>query len=218
MWTRFYPSVKKLQHLLHVEKKLGDIHRTFCDFGLDIDIPNLPDDSRYKQPSLGAGSLLDIGIYSLTWGLVTLSGEVGNAAAEPEVTSAQTLAHGVDVASTVILSYPKTGCQGICTSTTNIETMNIRIEGSKGHIIVFGQTPSSPDRFVFYPKDGGKEERFEFEKPGRGFWWEADAVAKDLEAGRKQNATMPWKETMRVMGILDGVRRRGGARFPVDEW
>ena len=59
---------------------------------------------------------------------------------------------------------------------------------------------------------------YEFEKPGRGFYWEADAVAHDLEAGRKENETMPWAETMRMMRIMDGVRKRGGARFPVDDW
>ena len=218
MWTRFFPIVKKLQHFLHEEKRLGQIFRMFCDFGLDIDIPNLPDDSRYKDPALGAGSLLDIGIYSLTWGLVTLSG-VGDAAEDPEVNSMQTIAHGVDVDSSVLLSYPAKGRQGICTSTTNTAlTGNFaRIEGSKGRILVYGKTPASPERFVFHPIDGGEEE-FTFEKPGRGFFWEADAVAHDLQAGRKQDPTMPWAETMRMMRIMDGIRKRSGARFPIDDW
>lgn len=61
MWTRFYPLMKTVQKVLHEEKKLGTIHRTFCDFGLDIDIPSKPPTSRYRDPALGAGSLLDIG-------------------------------------------------------------------------------------------------------------------------------------------------------------
>jgi len=220
MWTRFYPLMKTLHKLLHEEKKLGTLYRTFCDFGLDIDIPGLPDSSRYKDPALGAGSLLDIGIYSLTWGLTTLSERVGDAAEDPEVNSSQTIAHGVDVASHVLLHYPSTGRQAICTSTTNYPCRDdwARIEGSKGHIIVQGGAPSTPESFVFHPKNGAKEEHYTFDKPGRGFFWEADAVANDLKAGRKEDEMMPWAETLRMMRIMDGVRKRGGAKFPVDEW
>ena len=221
MWTRFYPLVKSLQTSLHNEHKLGVIHRTFCDFALDIDIASLPATSRYRDPALGAGSLLDIGVYSLTWALMTLSENVGDEADEPEVISTQTLAHGgVDVASSIVLNYTHTGRQGICTSTTNVPCQRdfAQIEGSKGYIIVHGSTPASPRSFVFYPKDGGEEERYMFEKPGWGFFWEADAVAQDIHAGRIQNTTMPWAETLRVLRIMDGVRRRSGARFPVDDW
>ncbi|KAK3705100.1 hypothetical protein LTR37_013467 [Vermiconidia calcicola] len=220
MWTRFFPTVKALRKMLHEEKKLGKIYRMWCDFGLDIDIPSLPDDSRYKDPALGAGSLLDIGIYSITWGLLTLSEDVGDAAENPEVASTQTLSHGVDTDSSVLLKYPSTGRQGICTSSTNFDSSGAfaRIEGSKGHIEVFGGKAASPQMFVFHPKNGGKEERHEFEKPGRGFYWEADAVAHDLKAGRKESETVQHAETMRMMRIMDGVRKKGGARFPVDDW
>lgn len=219
LWTRFYPLMQTLRKVLHEEKRLGTIYRTFCDFGLEMDIPSLPDSNRYKDPALGAGSLLDIGIYSLTWGLTTLSDRVGEGAEDPEVSSTQTVIDNVDVASQVLLHYRSNGRQGICTSTTNCHSKHdfARIEGSKGHITVYGEEPSHPDYFVFYPKEG-KEERYDFDKPGRGFFWEADAVAQDLKAGRKQNEIMPWAETLRMLKIMDGVRRRGGARFPVDEW
>jgi len=221
MWTRFYPLMKSLQSLLHEKKEIGTIYRTFCDFGMDVDIPSLPEGSRYKDPALGAGSLLDIGIYSLTWGLTTLSNTVGDAAEDPEVSSTQSLAHGVDVSSQILLNYRSNGRQGICTSTTNYprRVEFARIEGSKGHVVVVSEdAPSSPEGFILHHKENGTEEHYNFEKPGRGFFWEADAVAHDLAAGRKQNATMPWAETLRVMRIMDGVRKRGGARFPGDEW
>lgn len=219
MWLRFKPPMRALQKFLHQDQKLGTIYRTFCDFALELHIPSLPATSRYKDPAMGAGSLLDIGIYSITWGLTTLSDKVGEAAEEPEVASTQTVMYDVDVSSSLLLHYRSNGRQGICTSTTETSQGQdfARIEGSKGHVIVYGSEPSHPAYWIFYPKDGGKEERYDYENPGRGFFWEADAVAQDLEAGRKENATMPWAETMRVMKIMDGVRKRGGARFPVDE-
>ncbi|KAI5358173.1 Putative gfo/Idh/MocA-like oxidoreductase, NAD(P)-binding domain superfamily [Septoria linicola] len=220
MWTRFYPLMSKLQDLLFKEHKIGRIYRTFCDFGLDLDIGSLPQGSRYKDPALGAGSLLDIGVYSLTWGILTLTDRVGDNAVDPDVQSTQTLEHGVDVASSVILRYPGDGRQAICTSTTNVPSkLNFcRIEGSKGTIKVHGPAPSAPEGFTFLPKDGGPPEHFDFEKPGRGFFWEAGSVAADIKAGPKENAVMPHAETMPLLRIMDGVRQRGNAKFPVDDW
>lgn len=220
MWTRFFPVMKALQKFLRADKRLGKIFRMCADFGLDIDIPSLPADSRCKDPALGAGSLLDIGIYSLTCGLVALSDRVGDGAEEPEVSSVRTIDQGVDTDSAVLLLYPSTGRRGICTSSTNLDSKAdfARIEGSKGHITTYENKAASPQKFTFFPKGGGEEEVYEFEKPGRGFYWEADAVAHDLHAGRKQDETMPWAETVRMMRIMDGVRKRGGARLPVDDW
>ncbi len=220
VWTRFFPVVKALQKFLHEDKKLGKIYRMWADFGLDIDIPSLPEDSRYKDPALGAGSLLDIGIYSLTWGLLTLSDKVGDEAEDPEVHSIQTVVENVDTDSAILLRYPTTGRQGVCTSSTNFDSTGdfARIEGSEGYVTVYGSKASTPKKFTFYPKGGGKPEVYDFEKPGLGFYWEADAVAHDLKAGRTQNDTVPWAESLRTMRILDGVRKRGGAKFPVDDW
>jgi predicted dehydrogenase len=220
MGTRFFPLVRELRRLLFHEDKLGRIYRTFCDFAMEMDIGSLPETSRYKDPALGAGSLLDIGIHSLTWGIITLTEHVGDEAVDPDFASMQTLEHGVDVASSVLLRYPGDGRQAVCTSTTKAESKwnFARIEGSKGIIKVYGSAPSSPEGFSFLAKGSDQPEHYRFEKPGRGFFWEADAVARDIAAGRKQNSVMPWAETLRLLRIMDEVRRRGKAWFPVDEW
>lgn len=157
MWTRFTPLMQTLQKMLHEEKVIGDVHRTFCDFGLDLDIPSLPAESRYKDPALGAGSLLDIGIYSLTWGLVSLDHGKGATSEMPTVLAQQSLSHGVDVSSSILLFFPSTGRQGIITLTTNIKTAPsfCRIEGTNGHIIINGPAPSMPDSFTVFSKGGG---------------------------------------------------------------
>ena len=66
MWTRFTPLMQMLRKMLHEEKVIGDAQRTFRDSSLDLDITSLSSESRYRDPTLGAGSLLDIGINSLT--------------------------------------------------------------------------------------------------------------------------------------------------------
>jgi predicted dehydrogenase len=215
------PLVQQLLHLIHNEKVVGEIHRVFCDFGLIMDIENTSDTSRLKNPALGAGSLLDIGIYSLTWGLLSLDHNIADAALTPQVFSAQTISHGIDVGTSIILHYPQNGRQGILTSSMKAKTDPVfaRIEGSHGTIHIEGVATSVPRRFTLIPSDSAAERKV-YEAPpkdGRGFLYEADAVALDITAGRAENEIMPWNETLRVMALMDDIRKRGGARFPQED-
>jgi predicted dehydrogenase len=70
MWTRFFPIVKTIQKLVHEDKAIGHVHRVMCDFAMDQGLDSKGPESRLKNLALGASSLLDIGIYSLTWGII----------------------------------------------------------------------------------------------------------------------------------------------------
>jgi predicted dehydrogenase len=216
MWTRFFPLFQQLQDILHTTQLLGPIRRVFCDFGLPMNPEALSPRSRLKDPSLGAGSLLDIGIYSLTWGLCCLDPCIGSAALDPDIQSAQLLLDGIDVSSSIILTYHQTHRQGILTSNMYSKTDRAfaRIEGSKGSIRVEGKAASIPERFVAAFPETGREEAYEFEKLGQGFYYEADAIALDISAGRKENATMPHAETLRILTLMDSIRKSNGALFP----
>ncbi|KAK1982359.1 dimeric dihydrodiol dehydrogenase [Colletotrichum cereale] len=210
MWTRFFPLTRSFLQVLHSEKLIGDIHRVFCDFAMNMNIASLGPESRLKNPALGAGSLLDIG--------------------KPKIAAAQTLSDEIDIATSALLLYPS-GKQGIMTSSIQVKSPSgfCRIEGSGGYVVVEGAAASVPgsytvhsstasgDEWVESPTPGLKSKKFNFDRPGRGFYWEADAVALDIAAVRTENEIMPWAETIRVMGILDEIRRQGGAKFPQDD-
>lgn len=232
MWTRFTPLMLILRQKLFDDKVIGDVRRTFCDFGLDMNMAALPSDSRLKDPALGAGSLLDMGIYSLTWGLLTLSPAAGPEAEKPKVHAVQSLQDGIDIATSIVIQYPSSGRQGILTSSVEVKSSKTfcRIEGTGGYIIVEGTAASAPDSFTIFPKLGisssgaveavagtnVKEQTFKFHKKGRGFFYEADAVALDIAAGRVENDIMPLAETLRVMAMMDDIRKQGDATFPQD--
>ncbi|KAI1385481.1 NAD(P)-binding protein [Hypoxylon trugodes] len=216
MWTRFFPLTRTLIKLLHEDKAIGNIHRVFCDFAMDQNIASLGPESRLKNPALGAGSLLDIGIYSLTWGLLGLDESIGEKAQTSEIVAKQTLDAGVDIATSAVLLYSD-GKQAIVSSSSSVKTKPVfcTIQGSQGYVDIEGFT-SAPQFFTVYSLKDGSSKKYKFERPGRGFYWEADAVALDITARRVQNDIMPWAETLRVLGILDEIRRQGGAKFPQD--
>ncbi|KAJ2902734.1 hypothetical protein MKZ38_000160 [Zalerion maritima] len=217
LWTRFFPLFEAFQRVLHRDEAVGDVVRVFCDFAMNQSLSSLDASSRLKNPALGAGSLLDIGIYSLTWGLAALDSQMGGKAQQPKIVAAQTLVDSIDVASAMILLYPD-GKQGILTCNTSTKTPPVfcRVEGTKGHILVEGVASSAPRSFTIYTPQTPEGQKYEFERPGKGFYWEADSVALDIAAGKTESVQLPWAETLRVLDMLDEVRRQGGAKFPQD--
>lgn len=84
---------------------------------------------------------------------------------------------------------------------------------------LFSHTPkpaarvSSPHRQnPNHPRLFGK--KYEFEIEGRGFYFEAGAVAADISRDLKRNNIKSHSETLRVLEILDEIQKQGGARFP----
>lgn len=224
MWLRHRPLFRELKRLLHEDRVIGDVVRVFSDFASGVDIASLPATSRYRDLTLGAGSLLDIGVYSLTWVTMALDGT--GSTEMPNIMAAQTHEEGIEVTTSAILRYPSTGRQGISTCTTKIlgppgEVFAV-VHGTHGYIEIEGRTPSAPDFFTVWAKqDGGNPDRclfpretcagnkYNFPKVGRGFVWEAENTALDVLAGRKESSIMPWAETIRIMEIMDEIRRQG---------
>lgn len=46
---------------------IGSVNCVFCDFVFDMNLQSFSSQSRLKNPALDAGSLLNIGIYSIMW-------------------------------------------------------------------------------------------------------------------------------------------------------
>ncbi|KAK9311172.1 NAD(P)-binding protein [Lipomyces starkeyi] len=232
VWTRFFPLMQSLLDHLHVKKTIGDIHRCFVDLGLDMPLANLPADSRLKDPNLGAGALLEIGIYTLTHASLILgAGKVGDEHPRFNVISSVDITDGIDDSNVVVLSYEADKDAGlvtrtaICTSTFKFKSCSdfARIEGSLGTITISGYVAASPSEFritsigtdqVHEPK----QQVYKFPQPEGtgGFVYEADAVALDIAAGRKENSTMPLNETLRMMRLMDGIRKEAGLIYPQD--
>lgn len=72
MWTRYLPATRFLKEDLL--PRIGDVKRVYADFSFPIVSPDLPKSSRFLDKQAGAGSLLDQGVYALTWVDIALNG------------------------------------------------------------------------------------------------------------------------------------------------
>lgn len=217
VWTRFFPLVLDLQRMLHEEKVIGDIQRMTCDFSLYKDMDSLPATHRYKDVNLGGGALLDIGVYPLMWSNLILDGKVGAEASNPEVSPTMVVIEGVDHEDVIVMKYPKTNRIGVLTASLRAKGREefLRVEGSKGVITVSGPGCSLP-RKVKILVEGEEEREVKYDHEGMGFYFEVDAVARDVLDGKKENDVVPLRETIRMMKVMDEVRKAGGVVYPQD--
>ncbi|CAG9948665.1 unnamed protein product [Clonostachys rosea f. rosea IK726] len=220
VWTRFFPIVSALKDIIHHEERIGDVYRVFIDNTSYMPISSLPADSRLGDPSKGAGALLDIGIYTLTWAAIVLDQHPENDPSEPVVvSSAMTLTHGVDETTSIVLNYPSLKAHAICTTTMlrRFEPIFGRIEGTKGTVLIGGNGASKP-LYLAVQGTGKVEERLDFPIPPKsGFFHEQDAIAKDLSEGRTESSVMPLAESSRIIQLMDSVRYSNGHSNPRDE-
>jgi predicted dehydrogenase len=203
----------------------------FIDFGIPLPLDDLPANARHKDPALGAGALLDLGIYNLTYASLVLGGGVvGRNHRTLKVTSTMVIVDGIDHADVVVLKYPQKDTKqsgsesmAVCTTTMYHKTSQdfCTIVGSEGTITIYGLAANVPSGFRIKRKRAEKgtpakvanynaEEDIKFEHAGVGYHFEADAVAIYIAVGRMENATMPLDETLHMMYLMDGIRKACG--------
>ncbi|KAI9038747.1 Gfo/Idh/MocA family protein [Aspergillus affinis] len=225
VWTRFFPIAKKLQSLLHEDKVIGQIASVFVDFGLYMPIAEADPTRRTASRALGAGALLDIGIYTLTWASLILDTSPDRLAnTNPSLKASMIfgsetdLDKKVDELTSVILQYPDLKAHAICTSSLIYQTGEefACVVGSKGSIAIGGPGTSKPD-YLVVRLNGEEDKRLDFEVPGRGFHYEADAVAEDIRAGRLENDTCSQHTTLTIMSRMDDARSQCGLVYPQEE-
>ncbi|TKY88364.1 hypothetical protein EX895_002716 [Sporisorium graminicola] len=219
VWVRFFPIVLEIQRLIHEEKVLGDIKRVFSDFGN----PFKPDPKhRLFNPELGGGALLDLGIYALTWQMLTLYADPRNKRTPPTVTGSMTKSTltGVDEFTTMVLNFPATNTQGVATTNMTIRSgpTVVLIQGDKADLTV-AWPPYRPTSFTIHEKDAdgaytGKQDTKDYDIPGHGMFWEADACARALRDGKTEEPRCPLDESTLTMQIMDKVRADGGCTYP----
>ncbi|KAJ3545824.1 hypothetical protein NM208_g2314 [Fusarium decemcellulare] len=176
MWLRHRPMVLELRKVLFEQQAIGDVVMMTSQYALPVDINSLPPTSRYKDPGLGAGSLLDVGIYPLTWAIISLEEQSSDTSELPYITASQTHVGGVEVTTSVILKYSSTGRHGILNSTFLTQAAApdtvCRIQGSSGFVDIIGKDASHPSSFIIYRRSSGGQfepDKRDYPHPGQGF-------------------------------------------------
>ncbi|SOD87013.1 Gfo/Idh/MocA family protein [Streptomyces sp. Ag109_G2-15] len=205
MWMYCNPLVRRLKALV-ADGAIGEVRTVQADFGLAGPFPPA---HRLRDPALGGGALLDLGVYPVSFAQLLL-GEPDEVAARAVLSE-----EGVDLQTGALLSWESGALASVHCSIVGGTATAASVTGSRGRIDI----PSGffhPDRFVLH-RDGRAPEEFTADPadgPRTSLRHEAEEVMRALRAGEKESPLVPLDGSLAVMRTLDAIRERIGVRYP----
>ncbi len=205
MWMACHPVIREIRAGIQ-EGRFGEPRQVQASLGFVVP----PDASaRMVDPALGAGALLDMGIYPLTFAHLMLG------AADAVVASAVLNHDGIDV-DIALAGRHGQAVSALTASMTSASARTATIATTTGHLDVPADF-HHPAYAVWSPTDG-EPERIDALEPviGTGLGNEAAHVQECLHAGRLESPLVPHDQTLTLIRQMDEVRRQIGVRYSSD--
>ena len=204
LWTVFLPTYTQIFEKIN-NGDIGSIIGVKADFGFHMPFDQ---DSRLFNPSLGGGSLLDIGIYPLLLATLCL-GYPDEIKALASLTELK-----VDDEMIAILNYKKRGLAQIQSTIRANTRTEAFIFGENGSIWVPNRWIDSQKFYLL--KSDGQEELIHSPWDGFGYQFQISAVEKCLAQGLLECPLVPHSLSIQLMNQMDEIRKQTGIVYPED--
>jgi predicted dehydrogenase len=211
MWTRYLPAMVQVRQWL-AEGAIGDVELVRAAFSF---MATFDPTSRFFDPNLGGGALLDAGIYPISFAYMVLgSPQTINSTACLGPT-------GTDDRSAYMFGYDN-GKTALLSSGVRLSVpIEAEIIGTKGYIkihqpwlnarvVTLAQAASDVGGNVF------NTQTVHVPTVGNGYNYEAIEVGKCLRAGKLESAVMPLDESLDIMITMDTMRKQWGLTYPME--
>ncbi len=207
MWTACHPTIRKLKSLL-ADGEHGTARQVHADLGFVV--VGDPED-RMLNPTLGAGALLDQGIYPLTFAHLMLG--------EPEqLTAVASMSDsGIDLDISIAGLYPGGATAALTASMTSYSPRTASVATETGRF----DLPRSfhhPGRIEWTSYETPEEtsEWIEPDEPvvGVGYGNEILEVHRCLRDGALSSELVPPQQTISLMRQMDDLRAQIGLHYP----
>ncbi|PWD51594.1 oxidoreductase [Serinibacter arcticus] len=205
MWTRFVPAVVRVRELL-ADGAIGEVRAVTADLGVRREFA--PEDRLFSL-ALGGGTLLDLGVYVVSFAQMVLG--------HPRSVTAHgsRLPTGVDAEAGLLVDFGDGRTATLQTSFRAPTPGNARIYGSEGWIDVPPRF-HHPDRLVLH-RFGSDPVEEVLPPRGAGYAHEFDEVATRIRAGHTESAVMSLADTLVVQRMLqDAADQLGVALVDAD--
>lgn len=201
IWTRYMPFSKTIRELID-GGAVGEPVALNANLGYNV---------RHKQrclrPELAGGALLDITIYALNFAYMTFGSAVTQM-----VSSAAKWETGVDAQESISLSFASGRMASLYGSMLTNTDRRAVIYGDKGYLVV--ENINNPQWAQFYLPDWKPVQRWDCPPQISGYEYQVEACFRAISQGCSQCDEMPHDETVRVMRVLDTLRKEWGIIYP----
>lgn len=202
MWTRFLPNHTTLFEKIG-EGLIGEPLYLIADHNQHLPKDLVP---RLYDSSLGGGSLIDLGVYPISFAHRIFGSPTKVQA------SASLLPAGIDEAVAAIFDYPG-GKQAIVHSSMRVSgPTRAFVLGDKGRIEL-EKSFYEHSSFTVYDLNDKEIYKYEGNIEGRGMQFQALEVERCIRAGLRQSPTMSLDETIEIMEVMDQIRQQTGIEY-----
>ena len=203
IWTRYLPFRQTVKDLID-RGAIGQTRMLTAHLGYPV-----THKERIMRPELGGGALLDLGVYAINFALMTFGDSIGR------ITSSCVKSDtGVDLQDSITFEYTDGRMAQLMATACCANDRQGIINGEKGYIIL--DNINNPLKADIYACDHVLVDTLYAPQQITGFEYQVQACMDAIRDGRIETGFMPHSESLKVMEIMDSLRKEWGVTFPND--
>lgn len=201
IWTRYMPSRQIIQQVID-SGVIGKLNTLTANLSYDMDTKK-----RIMEPALAGGALLDIGVYGLNFALMHFGWDFSRMDSSVRLTET-----GVDGMETVTLHYTDGRMAVLTHSVYCVSDRKGIFHGETGYIVV--ENVNNPQSVSVFDAGDNLVARYDCPHAYNGYEYEFQEAVRCIREGKIQSDSMPLSESVRVMELMDSLRKQWGVVYP----
>ena len=204
IWTRYQPVVEMVRQLMK-DGRIGIPRLLTATLGY-----SMGEKPRIMRPDLCGGALLDLGVYALNFVRMFFPADI--VSMESQCVKSDT---GMDLTNAISMVLSDGMLCNLQSSAACVGDNIGVIAGTEGNLII--DNINNPQQITVNGPDRTYIETIHVPKQVTGYEYQFVACRQALIDGLLEPREMPHAETLYVMQLMDGLRRKWGVRYPMDE-
>ena len=203
IWTRYMPSRKMINHIIE-SGVIGEVSAVTANLSYTISHVE-----RIRKPELAGGALLDVGVYPINFASMVLGDKV------KDVKAAAIFQNGVDILDSIAMVFEGDRMVTLQCGAREISDRMGSIFGTRGYMQV--QNINNPEKITVFDTDHKEVASYVVPEQISGYEYEVESCMKAIQEGKLECPEMPHAETIRIMKIMDDIRKSWNYEIPCIE-
>lgn len=204
IWTRYQPVVTTIRQLIS-SGRIGEPRLLTATLGY-----SMGDKPRIMRPDLCGGALLDLGVYALNFTRMFFPADI--VSIDGTCVKSQT---GMDLTNSMTLVLADGMLCNLQSSAQCVGDNIGVIAGTEGNLII--DNINNPQTVTVNGPDRTYVETIRVPRQITGYEYQFQACRQALIDGLLEPREMPHAETLYIMQLMDGLRRKWDVRYPMDK-
>ena len=204
IWTRYQPAVSIIRNLIS-SGRIGTPRLVTATLGY-----SMGDKPRIMRPDLCGGALLDLGVYALNFVRMFFDADI--VSMESQCVKSQT---GMDLTNAMSLVLSDGVLCNLQSSAACVGDNIGVIAGTEGNLII--DNINNPQQITVNGPDRTYVETIHVPQQITGYEYQFLACRQALIDGLLEPREMPLDETLYIMQLMDGFRKKWGVKYPMDD-